>query len=111
MVSRWAQEILGYHFSVLHRPARMMINMDYLTRMFGNLTTQYVKIATLISYHDRACRPAAYTGDPHEVPKATNVPAEDPIPTLVLTILTDKIINGIADIVNGGNLPIQPNQV
>ena len=28
MVSRWAQELLGYHFSVIHRPARMMVDVD-----------------------------------------------------------------------------------
>ena len=30
MVSYLDQEILGYHFSVVHRPARMMIDIDSL---------------------------------------------------------------------------------
>ena len=42
MVSRWAQELLGYHFSVLQRPYRMMIDVDSFTRRFGQLTSQYV---------------------------------------------------------------------
>ena len=62
MVSRWAQELLGYHFSILHRPARIMLDVDSLTRRFGILTSEYIKIATLLFYHDRTCRPAAYTG-------------------------------------------------
>ena len=74
----------------------MMIDVDSLTRRFGNLTAQYVKITTLLSYHAREYLPAAYTGDLHSVPKATNVPATNPIPTLLLLTLTGIVINGVA---------------
>ena len=30
MISRWTQELLGYHFSVIHRRAGMMIDVDTL---------------------------------------------------------------------------------
>ena len=97
MVSRWTHELLGYHFSVLHRTARVMIDVNSLTRGFGNLAAKYVKIATLLLYHDRACRLAVYTGDLHSVPKVIKISATDPIPTLVLLILTDTVINGAED--------------
>ena len=44
MVYRWAQEVLGYHFSVVHKPARMIIDIDSLTRRFGSLTAQYIQV-------------------------------------------------------------------
>ena len=41
MVCRWAQELLGYHFTVLHRSKHMMRDVDALTRRFGPLVAQY----------------------------------------------------------------------
>ena len=32
MICRWAQELLGYQFSVIHHNNRMMFNVDALTR-------------------------------------------------------------------------------
>ena len=32
MVQRWAQELLGYTFSIVHRPNRMMCDVDALSR-------------------------------------------------------------------------------
>ena len=48
MVSRWAQELLGYHVSVVHLPSRMMIDFDSLTRRFGTLTGQCIQVANLL---------------------------------------------------------------
>ena len=79
----------------------MMINVDSLTRRFGNLADQYVKIETLLSYHDRVCRSAAYIGDLHSVPKATKIPATDLMPILILPIITNTVINGAADTIRG----------
>ena len=99
MVSRWAQEILGYHFSVYYQPVRIMANVDALTRRFDNLTAQYLKIVTLLSHYDRARRPEAYVGDLQSVPKATIIPATYHSPTLDIPILTDTIINRTIDTV------------
>ena len=93
MVSRWAQELLEYYFSILHRPASIMINVDSLTRRFGNLTSEYIKKETLLSYHDRSYRPAAYIGDLHSVSKVHKISVEDPTLVLTLPILTCKIID------------------
>ena len=53
MVFCLVREILGYHFSVIHRPALMMIDIDSLTRRFGNLTAQYIQVTTLLSYYNK----------------------------------------------------------
>ena len=58
MMSSWAQELLDYHFSVLHCPSRMMIDVGSLTRRFGNLKVQYTQVVTLLSHVDRKKRPA-----------------------------------------------------
>ena len=97
MVSKWAQELLSYHFSVLYRPTHMMANVDALTRLFDNITAQYLKIATLLSHYDRTRRPAAYIGDLKSVSIATIIPATDHTSTLDILILTDTIINGKID--------------
>ena len=60
MISRWAQELLGYHFTVIHRPARMMRDVDGLTRRFGPLIARHVMIACILAERDRQNRPSAY---------------------------------------------------
>jgi len=42
MICRWAQELLGYDFTVIHRKASMMIDVDGLSRRFGNRITRHV---------------------------------------------------------------------
>jgi hypothetical protein len=37
VVRRWAQELLGYHFAVIHRPAPMMQDVDALGRRYEGL--------------------------------------------------------------------------
>ena len=61
MVSRWAQEMMGYHFSVLCYPACMMIDVDSLTFWFSNLTAKYTQVATLLLHVDYKKQPAAYS--------------------------------------------------
>ena len=109
IVSRWAQELLGYHFSILHRPARMMIDVNSLTRRFGSLTSEYIKISTLLSYHDRLCHPAAYTGDLHSVPKAHKISVDDPLLVTDLSILTCKMIDKAVVNVSMGQSSHQPS--
>ena len=61
MVCRWAQELLGYHFTVLHRSKHMMRDVDALTRRFGPLIVQHMNTAAVLCHLDRDNRPAAYT--------------------------------------------------
>lgn len=60
MVCCWAQELLSYMYSVLHRSHRMMIDVDALTRRFGPLIATHCNIAKLIHDRDVAMRPLAY---------------------------------------------------
>ena len=47
MICRWAQELLGYQFSVIHRNCRMMADVDAFTRMFGPLIATHCSIANI----------------------------------------------------------------
>jgi hypothetical protein len=35
VIRRWAQELLGYHFAVIHQPNRMMRDVDALSRRYN----------------------------------------------------------------------------
>jgi hypothetical protein len=68
VVRRWAQEeLLGYHFAVIHRSARMMQDVDALSRRYDGPVRQYTMLyAAQLSAADRARRPQAY--DPSQFP-------------------------------------------
>jgi len=60
-VRRWTQELLAYHFRILHRPARMMRDVDGLNRRFDNpLIEQHCTVALALRIRDELARPAAY---------------------------------------------------
>jgi hypothetical protein len=61
-IRRWAQELLGYFFQVIHRPARMMRDVDGLTRHYDSnpLVKQHLQVAHQLHLADRAKRPTAY---------------------------------------------------
>lgn len=63
MISRWAMELLGYTFTDIHRPAKMMVDVDALTRQYTPEFKRYVNVAAVLSARDRACRPSAYRAD------------------------------------------------
>ena len=85
-VRRWAQELLGYHFSIIHRPARMMRDVDALNRQCQDpLIRQHHLRAAELHLQDAAERPWAY--DPAHFPTSalkpnpTSAPAIDsPVP-------------------------------
>ena len=68
MLSRWDQEHLGYHFSVIHWRAGMMIDVDTLCRRYGGLLAQHILIASILPKCDKTCRSETY---PYAL---TNVP-------------------------------------
>ena len=59
-VCRWAQELLGYFFHIVHRPARMMADVDAFTRRYGPLIASYLLRAYTMDADSRTQRPAAY---------------------------------------------------
>ena len=54
------QEILGYHFTIVHRINKMMVNVYALTRSFGHLISHHIAIASLLSSRDHAKSNRAY---------------------------------------------------
>ena len=48
------QEILGYHFTIVHRINKMMVNVYAITRRFGHLISHHIAIAALLSSSNHA---------------------------------------------------------
>ena len=63
MIQRWSQELLGYSFTVVHRPARMMADVDALSRRYSRDIAQHEGIACILRNADRQFRPSAYEPD------------------------------------------------
>ena len=61
MICRWAQELLGYHYSIIHRCARMMRDIDVISRRFGPSIGLHIRTASLLASFDREKQPSAYT--------------------------------------------------
>lgn len=60
MICRWAQELLGYQFGVIHRHNRMMADVDALTRRFGHLLATHYCISSLLHERNRKFRPEVF---------------------------------------------------
>ena len=60
MIFRWVQELLGYQCIIIHRNARMMADVDVLTRWFGPLIGTNYCIANILRSQDTVRRPLAY---------------------------------------------------
>ena len=60
MVCCWAQELLGYHLTIVQRSNKMMVDVDALTWLFGHLISHHIAIASLRSIRNRANCPHAY---------------------------------------------------
>ena len=57
---RWAQELLGYQFIIVHEPNQMMAGMDSLTRRYGPLTAMHCMVLPILHQLDTFTRPLAY---------------------------------------------------
>ena len=91
-VMRWAQELLGYHFTIIHRPATMMADVDALTRRFGKSLATYITIAVILENQSKQHRPAAYKSEAFsKTAKSTRVPPPSAAPP-PCPILTDERI-------------------
>ena len=60
MLSRWAQELLGYHFICLHRPARMMQDVDGIARHPDPLIDSYEHMAAQLNADSKRDAPDQY---------------------------------------------------
>ena len=92
MICRWAQELLGYHFSVVHRPSKMMQDVDALSRNHYSLVSQHLMIAAYLHHHDSDQRPLAYDKDNLETyttsRKLKDKPASKAVAVLTTSFLT-----------------------
>ena len=60
---RWSQELMGYEFAFIHRVARMMKDVDGLSRHIDVLIHRYLIQASCMHLADRTKRPFAYSFD------------------------------------------------
>ena len=59
MIKRWAQELIGYQFSVIHRNAKMMKDVDSLNRFYEPEIAEFLKVAAILRRDDAKKRPDA----------------------------------------------------
>ena len=60
MICRWDQEILGYHFSIVHQSNKIITDGDAFTRRFGKLILQYCIITSILYSIDKQWCPKVY---------------------------------------------------
>ena len=60
MLSRWSMELLGYNFTIIHRPAKMMADVDALNRRYEPHFQRHLYIAALLRHFDESRRPIAF---------------------------------------------------
>ena len=60
---RWIQELMGYEYAFVHRPAKMMENIDRLSRRFGENIVAYLLQAIQIWHRYMVARPVTYSFD------------------------------------------------
>ena len=91
-ICRISQELLGYHFTNLHRPARMMRDVDALNRFYDDpLIREYDATTTALCSKDRQDRPAVY--DPNTFPEQAfkcpnSLPKDEHLPSVSHSLIT-----------------------
>ena len=97
MIKRWAQELLGYHFTVIHRSAKMMKDVDSLNRFYEPEVAEFLKVAAILRSDDAKKRPDAYDRSNFKtvalVTKMNRGDAKDPTSDPPLIITDDDIRN------------------
>ena len=104
MVCRWAQELLGYQFMVVHRHNHMMVDVDALTRRYGPLITMDCMVSTILHHRDIQHKPLAYEYSVFfESKTAKLTPSKctpSPTPILCNSFITQTCFDYSKDIVN-----------
>ena len=60
MICRWNQELLGYHFTVVHHSNRMMIDVDSLSRLHESFIVTHCIVTSILHQINKNHRPRAY---------------------------------------------------
>ena len=61
MIQSWAQELLGYHFTVIFQKEKMMTDVDALARRFSPSYALHLSISFILLQVDRINRPQLYS--------------------------------------------------
>ena len=70
----------------------MMVAVDALSRRYGILPDQHIKISSILSLCDKEQQQVAYTHDFSIMPDATNISASADAPSSVIPILSISAI-------------------
>ena len=62
-LKRWSQKILAYEFVCIHRPNKMMMDVDSICRHIDPLISHYLLNTATIHFKDINLRPFAYNFD------------------------------------------------
>ena len=60
MVCRWLQELLCYHFTIIHISNKVMVDLYALTRQFGHIIGHCITISAILGSRDRSKCPLSY---------------------------------------------------
>ena len=93
MMIRWAQELLGYHFSILHRSASVMIDADDLTRYFGSVVALHLCVTAILHTLNQKKRPAAYGVEFFDSPALKKIVPSILMMHQTITVLTTAVVN------------------
>ena len=107
-IRRWAQELLRYFFQVFHCPARMMKDIDGLTRLYENpLVATHLQVAFQLYLADHAARPAAYDTaifHSHNPLKCVSH-VSSPVPVTTCTLQADPVTQPCSLTVSAASYP------
>ena len=60
MIYCWDQELLGYHYLIVHQSNKMLKDFNALNRRFGKLISKYCIMASILYSTDKQQRLDAY---------------------------------------------------
>ena len=92
MVCHWAHKLLGYHFTIIHRINKIVVDVDDLTRRFEHLVNHHISISDILISSDHANLPCvcaatkfSYLGNVNIT--ETENPSNNPLPFLTSYVL------------------------
>ena len=101
MIYRWTQELIGYHFTVLHRSNNMMRDVDALTRRFGSLIIQHIHTSNILQHMDVTTRPRVHVSE-RPLPRDTTKLTSEPItaPKVPKRLTTENVYQGTTSVIS-----------
>ena len=92
IIQRWAQELLGYHFTVIHWKGGIIMDVSALNRQFSPSYDLHLIIYVILSQVDRINIPQAYSHEyfKENAPVCIKPASESellPIPVLSLSVI------------------------